>query len=294
MAESPSHKFGQIIGEMLETAIEPLLAEVARQNGLYLDKKGTRPARSGKKLSWTDKHGNIHDLDYVLERGGTPKIIGVPVAFIESAWRRYTKHSRNKAQEIQGAILPLRETHYRSAPFIGVVLAGEFTNGSLDQLCSVGFCILYFPYLAVIKAFAAVGIDADSSEDTPDAEFAQKVKKWEALSTKEKDYVATSLIENCKEDVDKFIEMLTRSIKRQIASIRVLPLHGSPVDWVSIDEAIEFIEQYSEEGNSHPVIKYEIIITYNNGDKIEAQFGEKLDAIQFLRQFEGPGFIPIG
>jgi hypothetical protein len=107
MAISPGHKFGQLIGEVLEMAIEPILSEFAKQQGLFLDKKGPRPVRDGQKVCWTDLNGNKHDLDFVLERGGTPDRFGVPVAFIEAAWRRYTKHSRNKAQEIQGAILPL-------------------------------------------------------------------------------------------------------------------------------------------------------------------------------------------
>src|SRR4051812_16570820 len=122
MAEAPGHRLGQIIGETLEAALEPVLQEVADLHALYLDKKGIRPARRGKKLTWTDSLGNSHDLDYVLERGGTEDEIGVPVAFIETAWRRYTKHSRNKAQEIQGAILPLLVTHSEAKPFPGAVL----------------------------------------------------------------------------------------------------------------------------------------------------------------------------
>jgi hypothetical protein len=121
MAESPSHKFGQIIGDVLEVAIEPVLSLFAQENGLYLDKKGPRPARKGMKVSWTDLSGNVHDLDFVLEKNGSLTKIGTPVAFIESAWRRYTKHSRNKAQEIQGAILPLAATYQNSAPFIVTV-----------------------------------------------------------------------------------------------------------------------------------------------------------------------------
>ena len=107
MAISPGHKFGQLIGEVLEQAIEPILCEFAKKQGLYLDKKGPRPARVGQKVCWTDLNGNKHDLDFVIEREGSRDRVGVPVAFIEAAWRRYTKHSRNKAQEIQGAILPL-------------------------------------------------------------------------------------------------------------------------------------------------------------------------------------------
>ena len=102
---------GHQCGEVLEAAVEPLLRRFAKEHNLYLDKKGPRPARSGKKVSWTDVRGNTHDLDYVLERNGSDAKIGKPVAFIETAWRRYTKHSRNKAQEIQGALMPLLETH---------------------------------------------------------------------------------------------------------------------------------------------------------------------------------------
>ena len=94
MARSYAHTFGQIIGGVLEAAREPSLQAFAKNRGLFLDKKGSRPARKGKKVTWVDVYGNAHDLDYVLERAGTSEKIGEPVAFIETAWRRYTKHSR--------------------------------------------------------------------------------------------------------------------------------------------------------------------------------------------------------
>src|SRR5436190_1969157 len=161
MAEAAGHKFGQFVGEYCEAALEPLLQDFADKHGLFLDKKGPRPARTGKRLRWVDSFGNGHDLDYVLERGGSPEKVGTPVAFIESAWRRYTKHSRNKAQEIQGAILPIAEKYKNSSPFTGVVLAGVFTQGALTQLSSSGFCVLYFSYETVIKAFRKFGINAE-------------------------------------------------------------------------------------------------------------------------------------
>jgi hypothetical protein len=104
MAISYSHKFGQVIGDLLEIAVEPHLKDFADKHSLFLDRKGERLTRKGKKLTWIDIKENKHDLDFVLERGGTDSMLGIPVAFIETAWRRYTKHSRNKAQEIQGAI----------------------------------------------------------------------------------------------------------------------------------------------------------------------------------------------
>lgn len=81
----------------------------------------------------------------MLERGGTESSIGIPIAFIESAWRRHTKHSRNKAQEIQSAIIPLFEKYKSSSPFMGVVLAGVYTEGALNQLKSSGFGVPTFP-----------------------------------------------------------------------------------------------------------------------------------------------------
>ena len=72
MAQSPSHRFGQIIGEVLESAIRGPLEDLCRQRGLYLDSKHPRAARNGRnKVAWKDLKGNTHDLDYVIEFGGT-------------------------------------------------------------------------------------------------------------------------------------------------------------------------------------------------------------------------------
>src|SRR5438105_3047609 len=152
MAQSFAHRWGQMIGNLLEESLRQSLQAVADQHGLYLDSQGVRPARSGRKVTWQDRNGNSHDLDYVLERGGTDTVRGLPAAFIETAWRRYTKHSRNKAQEIQGAVLALAETYSHLHPFLGIVLAGVFTRGSLDQLRSCGFAVAYVPYDTICGA----------------------------------------------------------------------------------------------------------------------------------------------
>ncbi len=294
MAQSPTHKFGQIIGDLLEAAIEPLLADFAKRHGLYLDKKGPRPARgTQKKVSWEDLYGNRHDLDFVLERGGTKDKFGIPVAFIESAWRRYTKHSRNKAQEIQGAILPLVQTHHFAAPFTGVILAGDFTDGALTQLESLGFKILYFPYDLVIEAFKTVGIDAAFDEDTPDEEVLKKVRAWEALPKSTHEIVCKELFEKNKEAVRRFMDNLERFATRYVESVHILPLHGEAVKCDSLEQAIQFIRKYDEiNRGSIPIVKYEIRVHYNNGDKIEGQFKDKEDAIEFLRAYQQSTLLP--
>lgn len=116
MAISPSHKLGQIIGYAMEEAFFEMLLPLAGEFSLYVDRQGPRnPARKGKFVTWVDDNKNKHNLDFVLERGGSVEVVGAPVAFIESAWRRYTKHSVNKAGEIANALVPLRRTYKSEA-----------------------------------------------------------------------------------------------------------------------------------------------------------------------------------
>lgn len=286
MAKSPAHKFGQIIGDLLELALPPLLEAFAKKNNLYLDKKGKRPARKGKKVRWVDSYGNSHDLDFVLERNGAANKIGEPVAFIESAWRSYTRHSKNKAQEIQGAILPLVATHKNFAPFIGAILAGVFTDGALTQLKSLGFHILYFPYETVIKAFEKFGINAEFDESTTDSEVNDKIKAWQNLA--DKHAVAKELRKLNSKNVEQFLMELKKSVSRYISSVSVLPLHGAILTIGNIDDAIRFVKNYKEDDGSKPIVKYEISIKYNNGDKIEGVFNDKSTAIKFLESYETP------
>lgn len=118
MAKSPSHILGELIGNFFEDVMKAPIRELCNKYNVYFDTIGSRPARSTKKISWTDINGSKHDLDYVIERDGTPDKIGVPIAFIELAWRRYTKHSKNKAQEISGAIMPIAEKYKEHGFFI--------------------------------------------------------------------------------------------------------------------------------------------------------------------------------
>ena len=167
MANSDSHRLGQLIGVMLEKAIEPRLRAILPNETFYLDTVNTNRNVRGKKkkVSWIDYQGNQHDLDFVIEKNGTADKYGNPKAFIECAWRRYTKHSKNKAQEIQGAILPIAEKYYIECPFKGAILAGEFKTPSLEQLNACGFTVLYIQYSSIVNAFNCVGIDISFGED---------------------------------------------------------------------------------------------------------------------------------
>ncbi|MBX3395262.1 MAG: DNA methylase [Phycisphaerae bacterium] len=284
MAQSPAHRFGQIIGDTLERAIRPILETVANELHFYLDGKGERKARGTKrKVAWVDGKGNAHDLDYVFEADGSDDVIGAPRAFIEIAWRRYTKHSRNKAQEIQGAILPLAERYSQHHPFLGVVLGGVFTEGSLNQLRSHGFAVLYFPYQSVIAAFASVGIDAAFDEDTSDSALLRKVRTYGRLKPAQRERIATLLRERHKAEVNTFTSSLRVVLTRKVDTVYVLPLHGAARVLGGVAEAIAFIESFDESKPCESFTRYEVGVRYGNGDEIRGQFNDKQAAIAFLR-----------
>ena len=286
MAESFSHKWGQIIGNLIQEFICETLQQIADEHGLYLDYQKKRKARNSKKVTWQDRYGNFHDLDYVLERGGTEDTRGLPVAFIETAWRRYTKHSRNKAQEIEGALIPLADTYSHLNPFLGVVLAGVFTQGAIDQLESKRFKILYIKYEKIVQAFITAGIDASFNEKTLETNFENKISQWNSLSVQQRNNIKNQLLNIERSNIDNFISTLQQSFARQVQGVTVIILHGLSQQIANVEDAIGYIQNYQDNLSAiTPVIKYEIDIRYNNGDIIQAIFQSKVEAIKFLRTF---------
>jgi hypothetical protein len=285
MAQSPAHRFGQIVGALLEEILAPELQLFCDRRGLYLDRKGDRvPARAGKNVTWRDRFGNDHNLDFVIERGGSASQIGRPLAFIEAAWRRYTKHSRNKAQEIQGAILPIKESWSRDDPFIGIVLAGVFTEDSLAQMRSSGFEVVLFPYETIVAAFAGVGIDIRFDESTPDDVFSRTVMKIDRLSARRSSELKSDLLGRNRQALAAFLVELGAKIDRRVVRIVVLPLHGATNEFAEVGTAISFITSYAEAQRADAAFrKYEVSVRFSNEDKIEGVFESKADATSFLR-----------
>jgi hypothetical protein len=296
MARSNAHRWGQIIGTLFQESVRQGLQKVADRHELYLDYQRLRPARPGRKVCWLDRHGNAHDLDYVLERGGTDTVRGLPAAFIETAWRRYTKHSRNKAQEIQGAVLALAETYSHLRPFLGIVLAGVFTAGSLEQLRSCGFTVAYVPYPVIVTAFAVVGIDAAFEENTAEEELGAKIRQYEALTGKQVERLKAALLKPPQNagspagvpvlPMTEFLAALEASLSRGVQGITVVVLHGSPRQLATAQDAIAYLQRYEDSrASAAPALKYEIDVRYNNGDVIHGVFQQKGDAIRFLETF---------
>lgn len=285
MANSPAHRFGQIIGDLLEIAMIQYCMPIADKYSLYLDYRHSRAARSGQnEVKWVDVNDNVHKLDIVIEDGGSEEKFGKPRAFIEIAWRRYTKHSKNKAQEISGAIKPLVAKYSYYAPFYCAVVAGDFTDNSLKQLYSEGFEVVYFSLQTIVSAFDSVGINAYWEESTPERELQARVNQYEALTDLQKQSIIDNLIHNNNKQLTKFNNNLCVSLERKIETIRVITVYGNRQIFGTPEEAKEFIAQHDGEQADLDFYKFEIYIKYTNGDIIEMQFSEKRNAILFLNQ----------
>lgn len=286
MANSYAHQLGEFIGSFFENSMKKPIRTLSKNNGLFFDSYGYREARGKDKITWEDIHGSHHDLDYVIEDGGTKKNIGKPVAFIELAWRRYTKHSKNKVQEIQGAIDPIYEKYKDYDPFKGAILCGEFTQNSIEQLRDDGFHVLYIPYNSLVSAFKKYNIDILYGEDTKETWFKNSYENIKAQELYDKNLIkkiAKKLINDNKKEINKFLEELSIHFNRCIKFIRVLPLHGTERDIDSLDKAISFIENYGPTNTqTYPLKEFVVWVVYNNGDSIKGDFSTKEATINFL------------
>lgn len=284
---APGHQLGQIIGNVIEEALKPVLQEMANRCDLYLDSKGPRPGvRSGSLVTWEDNLGNTHDLDFVLERGGTASQVGKPAAFIEAAWRRYTKHSKAKAQEIQGAVLPVLAKWHNVKPTPAAVVAGQWTAPALKQLRSSGFIVLDLDFATTARIFSAADVDIEGhGEDTPDDFWQDQCDAYERKSEAEKHALATALGNGHAAEFQAFVAELERGIVRTIDHVVVTPMHGSGRQFQSVSDAIEAVRTYSGSASAAPFLRFEIRIAYTNGDEIQATFACSANAVDFLDTF---------
>ncbi len=285
MATSQSHKLGEFIGNFFEDLMKQPIRNFAQKNSLYFDSIGERKARDSKKLTWIDIHGNKHDLDFVIEKGGSEETIGEPIAFIEIAWRRYTKHSKNKAQEISGAINPVCEKYNMTKPFKGAILCGEFTETALNQLRSEEFHVLYIPFEKMVQAFSKYGFDINYDEKTKEEDIEKKIQCVTKSSKKEQmKKVRQEILNTCNKEISQFISELEASYKRKIMNICILPLHGTRTEVDNIETAINYINGYEKLPNDSKLEYIAIIVTYNNGSIIQGQFKSKEEAVDFLNK----------
>ena len=290
MVTSPGHKLGQMIGNFFENFFGEIINEFADNHKFYFDKKGLRPGVRGKliKVTWEDEDGNTHDLDYVLERNGTDDHKGEPVAFIEIAWRRYTKHSRNKTGEIEGALVHLGRTYHTTCGFLGAILGGQYTDGGITQLKSHGINVLYVPFATVTDVFQIKDIDLNYPENAPDSQKQEIIDGWNSLNEDDIDEIVENFRNAISDELNTFVNEMERQLLRKVRRIRIYPLYGCEKIFTNIAKTINVIQDFeSFDTDDMKFIKFEILVEFNNNDVVEGSFHEKSRAMDFLRLIAG-------
>jgi hypothetical protein len=278
---SSGHKLGQLVGDWFEQYfVLPLMQSVARELRLYLDSRfRTRPAR-GDKIVWHDMDGHAVDYDFVMELGGTDSARGIPVAFVESFWRRGARHSRDKARDDCGKLLPMRDVH-PTARFLGIVAGGEFTAPARAFVQQRQIELLYIPKGKIVEAFSSLGLTIDYPDQLGERQKADLAARCVAgLTVKKGERAATALRQLVGESsLRSYVDRVRAALAALPQEIRLMARqHSMPVVFERIEEATAFLSlpRFDFAAPSRSFV-YEV--TYSDG----SEFARSVTTLDELR-----------
>jgi hypothetical protein len=270
---SSGHKLGQIIGDWYEEFFAlPILEKASEQLGLFLDCRFKKRACRSGKIIWQDLDGNKVDYDFVMELGGSDSKKGVPVAFFETFWRRGARHSKDKARDDSGKLLPMKAT-YPTARVLGVISAGDFTSPARELVISRGIDLFYVEKQKIVDAWAKCDLDIDYPDDSSESikanvsmKIINELKKNPLLYQT----IAAELLELCNQKaIDSYIHRLVGKIGAipQKYSIQIQS-KTKPIEFESHIEVDSFLQ------NKEPTISnyekkqyYGYTVDFSDGDE---------------------------
>jgi hypothetical protein len=72
----------------------------------------------------------------------------------------------------------------------------------------------------------------------------------------------------------------------QINSVRVIVLPGAVVDGIDVRKAIDFVKSYRAAISTERPTRYEVVIRYDDGGKINGEFHDKSTTLDFLQLYQ--------
>jgi hypothetical protein len=269
---SAGHKLGQLVGDWFEEYyVLPLLTQAAQELRLFLDNRFIERSARGDRILWKDIDGNEADYDFVLELGGTNNETGIPVGFVESFWRRGARHSKDKARDDSGKLMPMRDT-YPTARFLGIVAAGAFTQPASELVRNRGIDLFLVPKSKVVAAFQMNGLEMDYPDRASEAEKQRIASAFEQDFREEKKRAVTASLINLQGvvAVRSYVDRVRARLSALPQEIRfVLRQDSSPYVFDTVVEASEFLQKPFFQMDS-PVESYLYQVTYSDGSEYEA------------------------
>lgn len=283
---SAGHKLGQLVGDWFEEFfVLPLLRRVADHLKLYLDCRFcARAARESDRIIWKDVEGNQVDYDFVMELDGTDEKLGIPVAFFECFWRRGKRHSKDKARDDTGKLLPMRDVH-PTARFLGIVAGGDFTAPARALVQNRQIDLFYVPKGKIVSAFEKNGLQIDYPDKLAEPEKAKLADAFRAgLTPARKTETAATLQELIGEvSLDTYVDRVRAALGALPQEIRLIAQRRSkPEVFETIADATAFL-QSPQFDFSAPVENFVYEITYTDGTEFERML-DTLDEVKALHR----------
>ncbi len=283
---SSGHKLGQLVGDWFEEHIAlKQLEHVASNLGLYLDHRFRHRMCRGDKIIWADSDGNAVDYDFVLELHGTDEKKGIPVAFFETFWRRGARHSKDKARDDSGKLIPMRAT-YPTTRLLGILSAGDFTKPAQELVKTRNIDLFYIPKEQICQAWRSNGIEIDYSDDANESVKQQIAQNANLLLQQQgiKQKIAAQLIENVGNAV------FASYTRRIIANVSAIPISyritntykGASVTFTQYTEAASYMATHSIEQENYAEMKHQISYEaiYSDGEIFERDKLSTQDALE--------------
>lgn len=274
---SSGHKLGQIIGDWYEEYFAlPILRKVAKNLNLFCDSRFLKRNCRGEKIIWQDLDGNDVDYDFVLELNGTKNKIGAPVAAFETFWRRGSRHSKDKARDDTGKLVPLKYT-YPTARVLGIISAGDFTKPAKNLVKSRGVDLFYVDKENIVSAWKKNGLTIDYPDKS-----SEEIKSKLAKDVVEAIRMDKSILKKIAKDLVKLINPKTIESyqKRLVANIGAIPQRFSiqiqrksaPIEFQTYKEVDRFLKRAEPKIEQFEVYQlYSYHVQFFNGDEFQRE-----------------------
>lgn len=286
---SSGHKLGQLVGDWFQDwFVVPLLNEVAGRLGLFLDHRNCRRVRAVRsdRILWVDEDKNQVDYDFVMELGGSVDTLGIPVAFLECFWRRGARHSKDKARDDSGKLMPMRQT-YPTARFLGIVASGEFTRPARELIESRKINLLYVPKVKVIETFRTLGLEMDYDDRAKEDTKAGIANAFEKGLNEEIKLKAASTLRSIIGElaVRAYVASVQAALSSAPLEFRIVGhLLSAPMVFASFEEVSSFLASSTPSFEfTDPTKRFSYQVSYSDGTEFEREL-RSLEELKELHQ----------
>lgn len=265
---SAGHKLGQTVGDWYEQYfVFPMLAKIANKLQLRLASRFI----PNSVTVWKDIDGNEVDYDFVMSLCDQRQNI-MPVAFFESFWRRGTRHSKDKARDDCGKLMPMKNT-YSTTRLLSIVAAGDFTAPAREYVHSRNIDLFYIAKPFIIEAWRINGFVIDYADNLPEQLKADLVNKLEnAISTRPSwgQVVAETLqgLDGISTQISSFLALIYSKLSAIPVEYRIVIAQKSDsVNFSTYQQVDAFLNSQSNHNPlSFPHTVYSYEVDFGNGD----------------------------